>query len=103
MAGLWDLWKNPADEQWVRSCTIITTDANELVATVHNRMPAIVGPGGVAPWLGEEPASPDEIKAILRPYPSERMTMWPVPKAVGNVKNEGPELAEPLAPQNALL
>ena len=70
-----------------------------MVATVHDRMPAIVGPDGIAPWLGEEPVSPDELKAILRPYPSERMTMWPVDKRVGNVNNEGPELAEPLRPE----
>jgi putative SOS response-associated peptidase YedK len=103
MAGLWDVWKNPADGKWLRSCTIITTDANELVAAVHDRMPAIVGPDGIAPWLGEEPASSEELKAILAPYPSERMTMWPVNKRVGNVKNEGPELAEPLVAQVALL
>jgi putative SOS response-associated peptidase YedK len=99
MAGLWDVWKNPADGQWLRSCTIITTDSNEMVATVHDRMPAIVGPDGIAPWLGEEPVTLEELKAILRPYPSERMTMWPVDKRVGNVKNEGPELAEPLRPE----
>ena len=94
MAGLYDNWKSP--EGWIRSCTVITTDANELVAGVHNRMPAILAPDDIAPWLGEEPASPDRLKAMLRPYPPERLAMWPVDKRVGNVKNEGPELAEPL-------
>src|SRR5262249_29168300 len=43
MAGLWDVWKSPADGDWMRSCTIITTDANELLASVHDRMPVIRG------------------------------------------------------------
>jgi len=95
MAGLGEPWKSP--DGWIRSCTIITTEANELVAKVHNRMPVIVAPDDYAPWLGEEPASPDLLKAMLRSYPAERLAMWPVDRRVGNVKNEGPELAEPLA------
>ena len=78
---------------------IITTEANELVANVHDRMPVILGPDDYAPWLGEEPANDNQLKAMLRPYPSERITMWPVDRCVGNVKNEGPELAQPIAPQ----
>jgi putative SOS response-associated peptidase YedK len=101
LAGLWDPWKSP--DGWIRSCTIVTTRANELVAQVHDRMPAVVGPDDIAPWLGEEPVSPERLKAILEPYPSERLVMWPVDKRVGNVKNEGPELAEPLVRQGALL
>src|SRR5438874_543343 len=71
MAGLGEPWKSP--DGWIRSCTIITTEANELVAKLHNRMPAIVAPDDYAPWLGEEPASPDQLKAMLRPYPPERL------------------------------
>jgi putative SOS response-associated peptidase YedK len=59
-------------------------------------MPVILGPDEHAAWLGEESMSADQLKAILRPYPSERLTMWPVDRRVGNVKNEGPELAEPV-------
>jgi putative SOS response-associated peptidase YedK len=61
MAGLWEPWKSPMG--WIRSCTIITTDANTLLAEVHDRMPAIIGPDDYAPWLGEEPAAPDRLKA----------------------------------------
>ena len=56
---------------------------------------------GLIPWTNFTKftrllASPDRLKAMLRPYPPERLAMWPVDKRVGNVKNEGPELAEPL-------
>jgi putative SOS response-associated peptidase YedK len=76
----------------VRSCTIITTEANTLVAPIHDRMPVIVGAEEWAKWLGE--ASLDDPATLLKPFPAERMTLWPVSKAVGNVKNQGPELAE---------
>jgi putative SOS response-associated peptidase YedK len=59
-------------------------------------MPVILGPDDYAAWLGEEPATPDQLKSMLRPYPSERLTMWPVDRRVGNVKNEDAELAEPV-------
>jgi putative SOS response-associated peptidase YedK len=68
----------------MRSYTIITTDANDFRASVHDRMPAILAPDDYAPWLGEEPAPPQRLKEILRPYPAERITMWPVDKRVGN-------------------
>jgi putative SOS response-associated peptidase YedK len=51
---------------WIRSCTIITTDANELLASVHDRMPVILGPDDYAVWLGEEPVSADQPKGDAR-------------------------------------
>jgi putative SOS response-associated peptidase YedK len=94
-AGLWDRWKPKDGGDPVRSCTIITTEANALVAPIHDRMPVIVGAEEWARWLGEEPLA--DPATLLKPFPAERMTMWPVSKAVGNVKNQGPELAERMA------
>ena len=82
-AGLWEEWRSPTGEI-LRSCTVITTDANSLIGNIHNRMPVILGPENWAPWLGEESC---EAAALLLPFPSEHMTMWPVNKRVGNVKN----------------
>lgn len=98
MAGLWESWKSPEGE-WLRSCTIITTDANELMMRVHDRMPVILGFEDWPAWLGETPATLAELKAMLRPFPAERLIMWPVDRKVGNVKNEGPELVERIADQ----
>ena len=91
MAGLWDEWK-PKDAEPVKSFTIITTEANAMMAPVHDRMPVILGAEDWAAWLGEEPL--DDPASLLKPFPPERMTMWPVGKAVGSVKNQGTELAE---------
>lgn len=92
LAGLWDQW-HPKDGTLVKSCTIITTDANSLIAPLHNRMPVIIGAENVAGWLAEEPIT--NPSALLTPFPPERLAMWPVDRRVGNVKNEGPQLAEP--------
>jgi putative SOS response-associated peptidase YedK len=96
LAGLWENWRSPAGE-WVRSFAIITTAPNELCAELHNRMPAVLKPEAWSLWLGEEPADPDELKALLTPFPSEEMTCWPVSSRVGNVRNNDASLIEPIA------
>src|SRR5215472_7341867 len=95
LAGLWENWRSPAGE-WVRSFAIVTTTPNELCAGLHNRMPVVLAPETWPAWLGEEPADPPQLKALLAPYPSAEMTCWPVSARVGNVKNNDPSLIEPL-------
>jgi putative SOS response-associated peptidase YedK len=95
-AGLWESWR-AADGTAIRSFTIITTAANELVAAVHDRMPVILASDCWAAWLGEVHAPLDDLKAMLTPYPSERMALWPVSKRVGNVRNDSPDLFEAVA------
>jgi putative SOS response-associated peptidase YedK len=94
-AGLWDSWRAP-DGSTVRSFTVITTRPNALVATIHDRMPVILASDDWPAWLGEVAATADKLKAMLKPYPAERMTLWPVDKRVGNVRNDTPDLFEPL-------
>ena len=72
LAGLWENWKDPASGEWVRTFTIITTDSNELVRELHDRMPVVIGADDRDRWLtGDDP------QELLRPYPAELMTMWP--------------------------
>jgi putative SOS response-associated peptidase YedK len=94
-AGLWDSWRVP-DGATIRSFAIITTRANELLAPIHDRMPVILAADHWPAWLGEADASNDELKTMLKPYPPECMTMWPVAKRVGNVRNDGPDLLDPI-------
>jgi putative SOS response-associated peptidase YedK len=82
IAGLWENWRDPSTGHWVRSCTMITTAANELVAAIHDRMPVILEPGSYSRWLGEEPDSLHKLKALLRPYDPSRMVSWPVTRAI---------------------
>lgn len=94
-AGLWENWKDPAGE-WVRTCTIITTTANELVARLHDRMPVILAPQAWPKWLGEDPAEPDDLQGMLAPFPADAMEAFPVGRQVNNVRNDGPDLLVPL-------
>jgi putative SOS response-associated peptidase YedK len=87
LAGLWES-KRLADGAVLRSFTILTTTPNALLAPLHNRMPVIVAPADYAAWLGETGASPDDLRALLRPYPADAMTAWPVDPRVGNWRND---------------
>jgi len=94
-AGIWDRWKDPSGT-WIRTFAIITTTANALCAPLHERMPVILDAENHEAWLGEEAATPERLAAMLRPYDAGLMAAWPVSQAVGNVRNNGPELVEPL-------
>ena len=78
------------------SFAIVTTVPNELCAELHNRMPVVLPPKAWPAWLGEEPAEPPQLKALLASYPSDEMIAWPVSPRVGNVKNNDPSLVEPV-------
>jgi putative SOS response-associated peptidase YedK len=92
-AGLWDAWKDPVTGDWLQTFAIITTEANELTGEVHDRMPVILQPRDYNRWLerGEAQTPPLD---LLRPYPAEGMTACPANAAVGNVRNNGPEMLQ---------
>ena len=98
LAGLWEVWRDREDQdaEWLRTCTIITTEPNELVAPLHDRMPVILPPGAWDPWLDPEVTDVDVLAALLRPCPSELLEAWPVGTEVNSVRNDGPRLVEPL-------
>ncbi len=96
LAGLWEHWQDPAGNE-LESCTILTCAPNELMADLHDRMPVIVGPGDYDRWLDPSAQDPANIADLLRPFPADRMEAWPVGQAVGNVRNDGPGLVEPVA------
>jgi putative SOS response-associated peptidase YedK len=90
-AGLWDVWRNPEGEP-IRTCTIITTQPNELMSSIHNRMPAILGREAREAWL--EPTLHDEnvLQHLLGSYPTDEMTARPVSRLVNNPKYDSAEL-----------
>lgn len=92
-AGLWERWKSLEGEV-VRSCTIVTTDANQKVAELHDRMPVILGADDWSRWLGEDDGDPE---SLMRPCPDEWLKTWPVSKAVNSVKNDDASLIESVA------
>jgi putative SOS response-associated peptidase YedK len=96
-AGLWERWKDPANGETIKSFTIITGAPNPLGEPIHDRMPVILDPADFPRWLGDEEATPDELRALLRPYPAEPIRAYPIGQRIGNVKNDGPELIVPMA------
>jgi putative SOS response-associated peptidase YedK len=93
-AGLWERWKDKTTQQPLETYTILTTEANELTASIHNRMPVILAPRDYERWLAPaDPARPPI--DLLRPRPAEDMTAWKVGTAVGNVRNNDPSLCNP--------
>ncbi|HZO71642.1 MAG TPA: SOS response-associated peptidase [Ktedonobacteraceae bacterium] len=90
-AGLWDTWKSPEGEQ-IRTCTIITTNPNDVVLPIHNRMPAILTPEAREEWLDPELHDDNVLLHLLAPYPSDAMMARPVSRLVNNPRNDSPEL-----------
>ncbi len=94
-AGLWDTWR-AKDGNTIRYFAIITTAANDLLQPLHDRMPVLLPPDRWAAWLGEKSTTETALKAMLKPYPGAAMAFWPVARAVGNVRNDNPDLFAPL-------
>jgi len=90
-AGLWDLWHSPDGEE-LRTCTIITTDANAFVAPIHNRMPVILPADARDLWLDSQLHDEHALLPLLKPYNADEMTARAVSRLVNNPKSEGAEL-----------
>jgi putative SOS response-associated peptidase YedK len=97
-AGVWERWKDPDTREWLETFSIITSDPNELVAPLHNRIPVIIERKDYAGWLG---GGADSLVDLLRAFPAEKMTAWKVDAAVGNVRNDSADLLVADTQQNA--
>ncbi|WP_165495067.1 SOS response-associated peptidase [Actinomadura roseirufa] len=96
IAGLYELWKS-AEDEWVWTCTVITTEAPDDLGRIHDRMPMVVEPDRWDAWLDPALTDTDLVRGLLVPAMAGTMDAYPVSKAVNNVKNNGPQLIEPAA------
>ena len=94
LAGICALWQGPQGP--VRSVALITTSANELSASIHDRMPLVIAPEDYAAWLDPGNGDAARLKSLVRPYPAERMSARPVSPRVNAPENDDPALLEPL-------
>ena len=104
-AGLWEVWKVPDGvpdngvasvggvDGWLRSCVIVTTDANAALAAIHNRMPVILPESAWEQWLDPDEHDIDALTKLLVPAPDALFEVYPVSTNVNNARNNGPELA----------
>lgn len=94
MAGLYEVWKEPAADRWLWTCTVITTAAADDTGQIHDRTPLLVPPDAWQSWL--DPTVPEPVHDLLRPAVIGELQAWPVGQAVGNVRNNTPELITPV-------
>ena len=93
-AGLWDEWNSPGGDS-LRTCTIITITPNELMSTLHNRMPVILDKKNYADWLDPAPRTPDSLLHLIQPFPADKMSAYPVSTMVNSPGVDGGELVVP--------
>jgi len=107
MAGLYEIWRDPTrdeddPERFRWTCTVLTTQAEDAVGHIHDRMPLMVEPERRAAWLDPAVSSKDDLLALLVPAAPGRLEAFPVSTLVSNVRNNGPELVEPIPLEDAL-
>ena len=101
LAGLYEFWHDPAtpeDAPWRQTCTVITTTPSEDMDEIHDRMPVVVEIADVGDWLDVGERGPEERLHLVRPAPTGTLSHYGVSPAVGSVRNDGPELIEPVEP-----
>jgi putative SOS response-associated peptidase YedK len=91
LAGIWENWQDPKGE-WIRTFAIITTNANELVCKIHDRMPVILKPADYLRWLADAPEADD----LMQPFDSKLLRMWPISTRVNSPRNDDAAILEPL-------
>ena len=95
IAGLYERWKSPQDE-WLETCTLITTDANDRLRTIHDRMPVILEPADYALWLDSRLREPERLRALLRPQPGDDFELRAVSLRVNRPDHDDPACIAPL-------
>ena len=99
MGGLWERWR-PRDDKSatpLHTCTILTTDANELVGRIHDRMPVLISGEDLEEWLSPEPLAASELSRLVGPAAPEELETFRVSTRLNDAREEGPELVEPVA------
>ncbi len=100
IAGLWEHWEG-AGETPINSCILLTIAANDLIGAFHHRMPVILDPEHYALWLDPSVQEPERLQPLLRPYPADTMSAYPVSTRVNNPAHDSPECIEPVSGQTA--
>ncbi|MBI1743431.1 SOS response-associated peptidase [Candidatus Acetothermia bacterium] len=94
-AGLWESWNSP-EGKVIKTCTIVTTDPNELMKAIHNRMPVILSKELQEIWLDAKLKTQAELELVLQAYPAKEMEAYEVSRLVNSPTNDKPECVEPV-------
>lgn len=91
LAGIWASWRDPETKEWIKSCVIITTRANESISSIHTRMPVILPPEQWDIWLDRDVREPEAVRHLFVPFPATRIARRPVSTKVNSVRNNDPD------------
>jgi putative SOS response-associated peptidase YedK len=92
VAAIWENWRVPGTEQWMRTFAVVTCPANDLVSQIHDRMPVVIAPENYDRWLANIEPDPRD---LMVPFPSEPMHIWPISTRVNKPENDDPAILEP--------
>ena len=90
------MWKDPETGLWVPSAAVITTEANRMMSSIHDRMPVLLPREAWDDWLDSELDDREYLQSLLEPPPDDALGMVPISTRVNNVRNEGPDLLTPI-------
>jgi putative SOS response-associated peptidase YedK len=96
LAGLWTTWTDPDTGEVLTSHTIMTCEPNDFMRQYHNRMPVILEGDALEEWLAADERTSADVVPLLQPCPDDLLTAYPVSTLVNNIRNDGPELIEPI-------
>lgn len=96
IAGLWEHWKSPDGEE-IESCTLLTAAPNTLISPIHDRMPVLLEPEDYALWLNPKQPKTDLFHHLFRPYPAQKMAVYPVAPLVNNPRYDASDCMQPVA------
>lgn len=106
MAGIYEIWRDPAkdrgdDSAWLRTCSVITTEATDAAGHIHDRMPMVITRDAIDAWLDPSRTDPEAALALLGVTEADALTAYAVSTEVNSVQNNNPSLIEPLAEHEA--
>ncbi len=95
LAGIWEAWKT-SESSSLETFTILTTSANPLIASIHDRMPVILRPDSYGLWLNKDVKNPEQLQPLYSPYPADLLTLYPVSTLVNSPMNDDSACIDPL-------
>ncbi|EHK52794.1 hypothetical protein MAXJ12_33479 [Mesorhizobium alhagi CCNWXJ12-2] len=93
LAAIWEMWREPKTGEDIKTFAVLTCEPNEMMATIHDRMPVVLHSSDYRRWLMDPDPSD-----LMKPFPADLMTMWRIDRKVGNYKNDTPDILDVAPP-----
>ena len=94
LGGLWEAWRSREDGEWLITCAILTTEPNELLAPIHDRMPVMIAPEAYGSWV-DPSTTMDDVKRMVAPFPTDQMRAWEISPLVNDPKTDDARILTP--------